>query len=159
MKSEVSITLRCQLCSTPLHSISNQELHNPRIPKERNCTVCPNHINYRLKSEVSSTLRCRLCSTPLHSISNQELHNPRIPKERNCTVCPNHINYRLKSEVSITLRCRLCSTRYTAVRIKNCLKSTSAYQNSHDEKYGRFPFRREAITFSRQIDTFPCQQR
>ena len=24
------------------------------------------------------------------------------------------------------LRCRLCSTRYTAVRIKNCLKSASA---------------------------------
>ena len=24
------------------------------------------------------------------------------------------------------LRCRLCSTRYTAVQIKNCLKSTSA---------------------------------
>jgi len=28
-------------------------------------------------------------------------------------------------EVSITLRCQLCSTRYTAVQIKNCLKSTS----------------------------------
>ena len=38
---------------------------------------------------------------------------------------PNYINYCLKSEVSITLRCRLCSTRYTAVQIKNCLKSTS----------------------------------
>ena len=68
---------------------------------------------------------------PLHSISNLELfekhlYNPRIPKERNRAVRPNHINYRLKSEVSITLRCRLCSTRYTAVRIKNCLKSTSA---------------------------------
>ena len=37
---------------------------------------------------------------------------------------PNFINYRLKSEVSITLRCRLCSTCYTAIRIKNCLKST-----------------------------------
>ena len=101
---------------------------------------------------------------PLHSILNQELfekhlHNPRIPKERNRAARPYHINYRLKSEVSLTFRCRLCSTRYTAVRIKNCLKSTSAYQNSHDEKYGRFPFRREAITCSRQIDTFPCQQR
>ena len=67
----------------------------------------------------------------LHSISNLELfekhlYNPRIPKERNRDARPNHINYRLKSEVSITLRCRLCSTRYTAVRIKNCLKSTSA---------------------------------
>ena len=35
-------------------------------------------------------------------------------------------SYCLKSEVSITLRCRLCSTCYTAVRIKNCSKSTSA---------------------------------
>ena len=68
---------------------------------------------------------------PLHSISNQELfekhlYNPSIPKERNSAARPNHINYRLKSEVSVTLRCRLCSTHYTAVRIKNCLKSTSA---------------------------------
>ena len=68
---------------------------------------------------------------PLYSISNQELfekhlYNPRIPKERNSAVCPNYINYHLKSEVSITLHCRLCSTRYTAARIKNCLKSTSA---------------------------------
>ena len=46
--------------------------------------------------------------------------------ERNGTACPSYINYRLKSEVSITLRCLLCSTRYTAVRIKNCSKSTSA---------------------------------
>ena len=82
---------------------------------------------------------------PLHNISNQELfvkhlHNPRIPKERNRAAHPNHINYRLKSEVSITLRCRLCSTRYTAVRIKNCLKIISTYQNSHDEKYDDFRF-------------------
>ena len=36
--------------------------------------------------------------------------------------------YRLKSEVSITLHCQLhvCLTHYTAVQIKNCLKSTSA---------------------------------
>ena len=68
---------------------------------------------------------------PLHSISNQELfekhlYNPCTPKERNSGTHPNYINYHLKSEVSITLRCWLCSTRYTAVRIKNCLKSTSA---------------------------------
>ena len=71
-----------------------------------------------------------LCNL-LRSISNQELFekhlcNPRIPKERNGVVCPGYINYHLKSEVSITLRCQLCSTWYTAVRIKNCLKSTSA---------------------------------
>ena len=68
---------------------------------------------------------------PLHSISNQELfekhlYNPRIPKERNSATHPTYINYHLKSEVSIMLHCWLCSTRYTAVRIKNCLKSTSA---------------------------------
>ena len=66
---------------------------------------------------------------PLHSISNQELFrkhldNLRIPKER--VPRPNFINYRLKSEVFITLLCRLCSTHYTAIRIKNCLKSTFA---------------------------------
>ena len=66
---------------------------------------------------------------PLRSISNQELFekhicNPRIPKE----MVPHapYINYRLKSEVSIMLCCQLCSTRYTAVQIKNCLKSTFA---------------------------------
>ena len=45
-----------------------------------------------------------------------------ILKERNGATRPSYINYCLKSEVSITL----CSTRYTAVRIKNCSKSTSA---------------------------------
>ena len=46
--------------------------------------------------------------------------------KRNGASCPSYINYHLKSEVSITLCCQLCSTRYTAVRIKNCLKSTPA---------------------------------
>ena len=46
-------------------------------------------------------------------------------RKRWCHACPGYINYHLKSEVSITLHCRLCSTCYTAVRIKNCLKSTS----------------------------------
>ena len=72
-------------------------------------------------------------SNPLHSSRNQELSekhlwNPRILKERVGAVCPSYINYRLKSEVSITLRCWLCSTRYTAVRIKNCFKNTSAIE-------------------------------
>ena len=65
----------------------------------------------------------------LHSISDLELfekllRNPCISKEM--VPHPSYINYCLKSEVSITLCCRLCSTRYTAVRIKNCSKSTSA---------------------------------
>ena len=46
--------------------------------------------------------------------------------ESNGAVRRGYINYCLKSEVSITLRCWLCSPRYTAVRIKYCLKSTSA---------------------------------
>ena len=78
-------------------------------------------------------------------ILNQELFekhlcNPRMPKERNGATCPSYINYHLKSEVSITLRCRLCSTCYIAVRIKNCLKSTSAIKivtmtNTDDFRY------------------------
>ena len=52
--------------------------------------------------------------------------SPCIPKERNGAARPSYIYYRLKSEVSITLCCQLCSTRYTAIRIKNCSKNTSA---------------------------------
>ena len=56
----------------------------------------------------------------------KHLCNSRISKEM-VPHAPGYINnYRLKSEVSIMLCCRLCSTHYTAVRIKNCLKSTSA---------------------------------
>ena len=101
---------------------------------------------------------------PLHSISNQELfenhlYNPRIPKEINRAMHPNHINYRLKSEVSIIFHCRLCLTRYTAVRIKNCLKSTSAIKIAMMKNTDDFHFEGEAITCSHQINTFPCQQR
>ena len=91
---------------------------------------------------------------PVTQHFNQELfekhlYNPRIPKERNRAVHPNYINYRLKSEVSITLRCRLCSTRYTVVRIKNCLKSTSAIKiatmkNMDDFRYEGKPSRATA---------------
>ena len=87
----------------------------------------------------------------LHSISNQELfikhlYNPRIPKERNSSACPNYINYCLKNEISIMLRCRLCSTHYTAILIKNCLKSTSAIKiatkkNMDDFRYEGKPSR------------------
>ena len=93
---------------------------------------------------------------PLHRISNQELFekhlvNPCIPKERNCAARPNYINHRLKSEVSITFHCRLCSTRYTAVRIKNCLKSTSAIKiatmkNTDNFHYGGKPLHAAKLT-------------
>jgi len=36
------------------------------------------------------------------------------------------LNYCLKSELSVVLHLQLCSTCYTAVWIKNCMKSTSA---------------------------------
>ena len=83
---------------------------------------------------------------PLHSISNQELfvkhlHNPRVPKERNRAMCPNHINYCLISEVSVTLHCQLCSTHYTAVRIKDCSKSTSAIKIATMKNTDNFHFK------------------
>ena len=64
--------------------------------------------------------------------------------ERNGAAHPSYINYRLKSGISITLHCRLCSTRYTAVRIKNCLKSISAIKiatttNTDDFRYKEKP--------------------
>ena len=100
---------------------------------------------------------------PLHSITNQELfekhlHNPRIPKERNRAARPNHINYRLKSEASITLHCRLCSTHYTAVRIKNCLKSTYAYQNSHNKNTDDFHFEGKPLHAHAKSTPFPVSK-
>ena len=84
---------------------------------------------YCLKSEVSITLHCQLCSTRTNQeLFEKHLCNPHIPKERVGAACPSYINYCLKSEVSITLRCWLCSTCYTAVRIKNCFKNTSAIE-------------------------------
>ena len=68
---------------------------------------------------------------PLRSISKQDLFEKSTSaiqayRKKEMVPRPSYINYHQKSEVSIMLRCRLCSTRYTAVRIKNCLKSTSA---------------------------------
>ena len=68
---------------------------------------------------------------PLHSILNQELFenhlcNPSIPKEMVPRAPDISIIILMKSEVSTMLHCWLCSTRYTAVRIKNRSKSTSA---------------------------------
>ena len=86
---------------------------------------------------------------PLRSISNQELFekhfcNLRISKKMVPRALGYINNYCLKSEVSIKLRCQLCSTRYTAVQIKNCLKSTSAIKiatmtNTDDFCYGGKP--------------------
>ena len=100
---------------------------------------------------------------PLHSISNHELfekhlYNPRIPKERNRAALPNHINYRLKSEVSVTLRCRLCSTRYTAVQIKNCLKSTSAIEIAMMKNTDDFRFEGEPSRARAKSTPFPVSK-
>ena len=64
----------------------------------------------------------------------------------------------LKSEVSITLRCWLCSTRFTAVWIKNCLKSTSAnklatMKNTDDFCYEGKPSRATTFCQKREWDT------
>ena len=101
--------------------------------------------------------------TPLHSISNQELfekhlYNPHIPKERNRAAPPNHINYRLKSEVSVTLRCRLCSTCYTAVRIKNCLKSTSAIKIATMKNTDDFRFEGKPSRARAKLTPFPVSK-
>ena len=108
-------------------------------------------------------LRCQLCSTHYTAFqikncskSTSTIHT--YQKKRNCAVRPNHINYRLKSEVSITLRCRLCSTRYTAVRIKNCLKSTSAYQNSHDKNTDNFHFKGKPLHAHAKSIPFPVSK-
>ena len=100
---------------------------------------------------------------PLHSISNQQLfekhlYNPRIPKQRNRAARPNHINYRLKSEVSVALRCRLCSTRYTAVRIKNCLKSTSAIEIATMKNMDDFRFEGKPSRACAKSTPFPVSK-
>ena len=64
-------------------------------------------------------------------------------KERNGAMHPR-VNYCLKSDVSIMLHCQLCSTCYTALRIKNCSKITSAIKvatmkNTDDFHYERKP--------------------
>ena len=100
---------------------------------------------------------------PLHSISNQELfekhlYNPRIPKERSRAVHPDHINYRQKSEVSINPRCRLCSTHYTAVRIKNCLKSTSAIDKATMKNTDDFHFEGKPSCARAKLTPFPISK-
>ena len=130
---------------------------NPCIPHLK---WCHSPQQYHLKShtptissEKESIHYASLSAmlNPLHSSTNQELFeknlcNPRILKERVSTMCLSYINYCLKSEVSITLRYWLCSTHYTAVRIKNCLKNTSAIKvanmkNTDDFHYKEKPSR------------------
>ena len=71
---------------------------------------------------------------------------------------PNHINYSLKSEVSITLHCRLHSTRYTAVRIKNCLKSTSAIKIATMKNTDDFRFEGKPSSACAKSTPFPVSK-
>ena len=64
-----------------------------------------------------------------------------------------------ETEVSIALLCQLCSTRYTAVRIKNCLKSTSVIKVTTMEITDNFRYAKEAIMCNHQINAFHCQHR
>ena len=132
---------------------------NPRILHLKWCRT----PNYRLKGEVSITLRSQLCSTHYMQHFEPELFekhlcNPRIPKERNGATRPSYINYRLKSKVSIMLLCRLCSTRCTAVRIKNCLKSTSAIKIATMKNTDAFHYEEKSLRATAKID-IRCQQR
>ena len=106
--------------------------------KVRKGAMHPRYINYLLKSEVSITLCCQLCSTCYTTLqikncskSTSAIHAYRIKRNKWCRAPQLYYYYyyhHLKSEVSIMFHCRLCSTRYTAVRIKNCSISTSAYK-------------------------------
>ena len=112
---------------------------------------CIPHLKWRRAPQLSSEKRS-ICYASLSAILNPlcsifesrtvqkaPLHT-KTHSKRNDAARPSYINYRMKSEVSITLRCWLCSTRYTTVRIKNCLTSTSAIKiaamkNTDDFRY------------------------
>ena len=98
---------------------------NPHI-LHLNGAACPSYVNYRLKSEISITLRVCYVQLVTQQFRSRTAPLQSMHTERNDAAHPSYINYCLKSEVSITLLCLLCSTCYTAVRIKNCSKSSSA---------------------------------
>ena len=68
---------------------------------------------------------------------------------------PSYFSYCLKSEGFIAL----CSTCYTAVQIKNCLKSTSVIKVATMKNTDDFCYTKEAITCNHQINAIHCQQR
>ena len=84
LKSEVSITLRCQLCSTvttqhyksrTVRKVSLQFTHTT----SKESAAYPSYINNHLKSEVSIMLHCQLCMfNPLHSSTNQQLFEKHL---------------------------------------------------------------------------------
>ena len=66
--------------------------------------------------------------------------------------------YCLKSEVYIMLRCRLCSTCYTAVRIKNCLKSTAAIKIATKKNTDDFHFEGKPARARTKSTPFPVSK-
>ena len=124
----------------PTHTASEKAPRAPAI------SIIVSKVKYPLRFVVSyiQPVTQHFESRTVRKAPLQSTHT-----KRNRTSRPNHINYRLKSEVSVTLRCRLCSTRYTAVRIKNCLKSTSAIiiatmKNTDDFRFEGKPSRARA---------------
>ena len=87
-------------------------------------------LRYQLCSTHYTAFRIKNCSKSISTIHAYQ--------KKESAACPNSINYRLKSEVSITLRCQLRSTHYTAVQIKNCLKSTSAIKIATMKNTGQY---------------------
>ena len=62
-----------------------------------------------------------------------------------------------ETEVSIALLCQLYLTRYSAVQIKNCLKSTSVIKVATMKSTDNFRYAEEGITCNHQTNTFHCQ--
>ena len=56
------------------------------------------------------------------------------------------------------LRCRLCSTRYTAIRIKNCLKSTSAIKIATMKNTENFRFEGKPPRARAKLIPFPISK-
>ena len=120
----------------------------------------PSYINYHLKSEVSITLGCQLCSIcytviQIKNFSGSTSTIYAYQKSKEMVPHPNFINYCLKSEVFITLRCWLCSTRYTAIRIKNCLKSTFVIKIATVKNTDNFHFKGKSLHAHAKLTPFP----
>jgi len=87
--------------------------------------------------------------TPLHSNMNQELFEKYV-----CNQSTHYTEIRWcrvpqlssETEVSIALLCQLFSTCYTAVQIKNCLKSTSAIEVTTIKNIDDLCYAKETIT-------------
>ena len=78
--------------------------------------------------------------------------------KRNDSTPPILLTDRLKSEVSITLRCWLCSTRYTAMRIKSCLESTSAIKIATMKNMDGFRFKGKPSHAHAKSTPFPVSK-